>query len=302
VPNWGQVLQQIARENSVSPLAAIDKVRRQYLMKLSRHTGRNVIAYYSGWLNRDPRTAGLSIGDEDMNAFMTAVHGIDRDRGLDLVLHTPGGNLAATESIVNYLRDMFNSDIRAIVPQLAMSAGTMISCATQKIIMGKQSSLGPIDPQFNGISAPGVIDEFNKACEDANNNPSSIPMWQSIIGQYHPTFLGDCKHAIDWAGRMVSDWLQTGMLKDSGKTTEEIDQIVRLLSDHSATKSHSRHIRAEDCKKIGLVVEMMEDDDKLQDLVLTVHHSFMHTFSQTGAIKIVENQKGSAVVLNANPR
>ena len=42
---------------------------------------------------------------------------------------------------------MFGTDIRAIVPQLALSAGTMVALACKEIIMGKHSSLGPIDPQ-----------------------------------------------------------------------------------------------------------------------------------------------------------
>ena len=46
-------------------------------------------------------------------------------RGLDLILHTPGGDMAATESLVDYLRAMFGTDICAFVPQLAMSAGTI---------------------------------------------------------------------------------------------------------------------------------------------------------------------------------
>ncbi|WP_337461520.1 hypothetical protein [Jutongia sp.] len=77
---------------------------------------------------------------------MTCIHGMDCSKGLDLVLHTPGDSPAAAEAIVNYLRAKFGNDIRVIVPQLAMSAGTMIACSAKQIIMGKQSSLGPIDP------------------------------------------------------------------------------------------------------------------------------------------------------------
>ena len=40
----------------------------------------------------------------------------------------------------------------------------------------------------------------------------------------------------------------------------------------------------------------MEDDNDLQDLILTVHHSFMHTFSHSSATKIVENHLGIAYV------
>jgi hypothetical protein len=70
---------------------------------------------------------------------------------------------------------------------------------------------------------------------------------------------------------------------------------VKYLGDHDHTKSHARHIPVEEAEKL-LTVIRLEDDDHLQDLVLTVHHSFMHTFANSAAVKIVENQMGSALV------
>src|SRR5690606_26098596 len=117
---------------------------------------------YSGWLQR-PGIAGVEIDDNDKNAFMTVIHKLDRTKGLDLILHTPGGQVAATESLVDYLRKMFGNDVEVFVPQIAMSAGTMIACSSRLIHMGKQSNLGPIDPQFGGIAAGAVLDEFDRA-------------------------------------------------------------------------------------------------------------------------------------------
>ena len=107
------------------------------------HTGRNVISYYSGWLSKGSVSL-TDMNDEPKNGFMTTVHKLDRKRGLDLILHTPGGGIAATQSIVNYLHKMFGQDLRAIVPQIAMSAGTIIACCCKEIWMGAQSNLGPI--------------------------------------------------------------------------------------------------------------------------------------------------------------
>ena len=294
MPNWNDVLKEISKESSVGP---IDKIRRRYMKNLYGYTGRNVIAYYSGWLHRDPRIPNLGIGDEDKNSFMTSVHKLDRTKGLDLILHTPGGNIAATESLVNYLRSMFGNDIRAIVPQLAMSAGTMISCSCKEIIMGKQSDLGPIDPQVNGMSAPAVIAEFQQAIAEVTQNPACAPVWQAVIGKYHPTFLGDCGHAIKWSKEMVEEWLKTGMFNNDPNKNTIVTNIVNEISDHALTKSHSRHLSAETCSSVGLKITALESDPKLQDLVLTIHHAYMHTFSQTAANKIVENHKGAAIVL-----
>lgn len=295
MPNWNQVLKEIQGDAPGHPL---DNVRRKYLKRLSTYTGRPTIAYYSGWLGRTNGSAGISINDEDKNAFMTTVHGAAREKGLDLILHTPGGDLAATESIIHYLRSMFGTDIRVLVPQLAMSAGTMIACAAQSIVMGKQSNLGPIDPQIGGIPASGVIAEFESAVAEIQKNPAAIPLWQSIIGRYHPTFLGECKHAIDWGQRIATEWLKTGMFESlpDDEAVEKAEAIASALSDHGETKSHARHIHIEACEELGLKIERLEDDQKLQDLLLTVHHAFMHTFSGTAAVKIVENERGISLV------
>lgn len=120
------MLREVTKESTKGPLT-IDTVRRRYLKRLFQLTKRNVIAYYSGFLSK-PGIQLLDINDEDMNGFMMAVHKLDRSKGLDLILHTPGGSIATTETVVNYLHLMFNHDIRVIVPQVAMSAGTMIAC------------------------------------------------------------------------------------------------------------------------------------------------------------------------------
>lgn len=214
MPNWKSILDEISAYQEVPPGASpVDIVRRKYLAELAEYTGRNVIAYYSGWLSK-PAVNGIAICDDDKNGFMNAVHGLDRSLGLDLILHTPGGDIAATESLVHYLRKLFGTDIRAIVPQIAMSAGTMIACSCKVIIMGKQSNLGPIDPQLNGVPAQAVIDEFEEAIREVAINPAAIPIWQAIIGKYHPTFIGECKRAIVMSKDIVAEWLISGMYAD----------------------------------------------------------------------------------------
>ena len=147
MPNWNEILKEMQDCKRVD---ALDYVRRKYLRQVSEITGRNTIAYYSGFLQKSGSNQ-LSINDNDKNGFMAVIHKMDRSKGVDLILHTRGGDIAATESIVEYLKMMFGDNIRAIVPQIAMSAGTMIACSCNAIVMGKQSNLGPIDPQFNCI-------------------------------------------------------------------------------------------------------------------------------------------------------
>jgi ATP-dependent protease ClpP protease subunit len=296
MPDWTEILEEID-EIDKSGRFRYDTVRRKYLRDLSEQTGRNTIVYYSAWLQKpelNPLLLGIS--DDDKNGFMTTIHGLDRKKGLDLILHTPGGETAATESIVDYLRNIFDTDIRAIIPQIALSSGTMIACACKKIFMGKQSSLGPIDPQFRGIPAHGVIEEFKRAYEECKKDPRKIHIWQPIIANYSPAFIGECEKAIEWSEEMVRIWLSTGMFKEDPEANTKIQRIIEELTSHALTKSHARHLSTSRCKEFGLDVEMLEDNQEFQDAVLSVHHACIHTFAGTNAFKIIENQNGKAFV------
>jgi len=303
MPSWNQVLDEINNEKQGARFA-LDNVRRKYLKELSQYTGRATISYYSSWLTSNQNSPHTRIIDDDKNGLMASIHNLDRSNGLDLILHTPGGDIAAAESIVDYLRQMFGTDIRAIIPQISMSAGTMIACACRQIIMGKQSNLGPIDPQLGGVSAEGVISEFKKAIKECEANPHAIPMWGAIISKYHPTFIEDCEHAIEWSKEMVVEWLKTGMFSGNATAESVSTGIVNKLSSHGDTKAHNRHVPARACKDMGLKVVFMENMLKkedstgsFQDLVLTIHHTYMHTFGEVPSVaKIIENNLGIGMV------
>ena len=299
MPSWNEVLIEIQDSKRID---ALDFIRRKYLKKLHNITNRNIIAYYSGWLQK-PGISATEINDDDKNGFMNAIYGLDRDKGLDLILHTPGGNIAATESIVNYLHKMFEDNIRVIIPQLAMSAGTMIACASKEIVMGKESSIGPIDPQFGGVSTYAVIEEFKRAIEEIKKDPHTIPIWQIIISKYHPTFIGECEKAIAWASEMVNKWLTNVMLKNEKDADKKAEIITKELSDHNKNKNHSRHIDSIEAKKAGLNISPLENglkEDEFQDCTLTIHHAYMHTFSNSMAHKIIENHEGNAIVQHSS--
>jgi ATP-dependent protease ClpP protease subunit len=298
MPNWGQVLSEIeARDANLTNGAksAIDLVRRKYLKRLQKRTGRNVIAYYSGWLS-NPQAFGIDVNDEDKAAFMMAIHGLDKSKGLDLILHTPGGGIAAAESLVDYLRRMFGTDIRAIVPHLAMSAGTMIACACKSILMGKHSNLGPIDPQLGGLPAAAVKKEIERAILEIKNDPDRLHFWQFVLGKYSPTFVDQCEQAVQMAQEFVRDRQLDNMLAGQSDAADRAKRIVDGLSDVDDHKSHARHIHIEKCEALGLTIEKLEDDQELQEATLTVHHCYMHSLAVTGAAKIVENHNGAAFI------
>ena len=146
---------------------------------------------------------------------------------------------------------------------------------------------------MGGIACQAVLDEFKKALADVKANPSSASLWQVIIGKYHPTFLIACEQAIQWSKKMAAQWLKANMLK--GKPTI-VAKVLKAFADHSINKSHARHISKTQCQTAGLKIIDMEADHKLQDLILTTHHAFMHTFSNTSTVKIIENDTGIAFI------
>lgn len=303
MPNWRDILSEVKASGSTH-----DLIRRKYLKELHEKTGRNVIVYYSGWLQKADlaRKGGIDMGlnDSDKNGFMAVIHGLDRSKGLDLILHTPGGGIAATESLVEYLRSMFGTNIRAIVPQIAMSAGTMIALSCKEIIMGKHSSLGPIDPQIGGVAAHAIIEEFKKATDDILANRDLANLWHPILQQYSPTLIGECEKASSWSSEIVKEWLTTNMFNGETEAETKASNIISELGSHGVTKSHDRHYSLKRIKELGINVKELEELDRdkdLQDAVLSIHHVCIQTLAETQAFKIIENHQGIAFIQGASP-
>jgi ClpP class serine protease len=292
MPNWDHVLKEIAKEKDEPNQSAADKVRQKYLMQLFGKTGRNIICYYSGFLSK-PSVEGVEITDEDKNGFMLCVHKLQKSKGLDLFIHTPGGSGAATASLIHYLKQMFGNDIRAFVPQIAMSAGTIMACACKEIYMGKHSNIGPVDPQINGLPAYGVVSELETAFKEimADNNKQYI--WNPILSRYTPSFVQQCQWSIEASKKFVGEFLEANMFADLEESERRrlVGTITDQLSDLRANKGHDKHIHYEECEAMGLKVKRLEDED-IQDLVLTIHHCYMFALSNSGAFKMVENHLG----------
>jgi hypothetical protein len=273
------------------------------LVLLSNHTKRNTILYATKWTQPGVADASqISITAEDMQGFMEVIHGLDGAAGLDLILHSPGGSPDAAEAIVHYIRSKFDH-VRVLVPQAAMSAATMVACAADEIVMGKHSSLGPIDPQFI-VSSPGgttalpaqaILDQFEMAKDDCKDS-SLLGAWMPILTQYGPSLLIQCHNALELAEELASEWLARWMFRATPGGKNVAKGIARKLADHTRYKSHGRPIHRDVARKIGLKVLDLEVDQAVQDLVLSVFHASTHTFASTNAVKIIENQHGRAFV------
>lgn len=270
-------------------------------MKLHDHTGRDIILYASNWTKPISSRGAESINEEDMQGLMEAIHRLNLGK-LDLILHSPGGVAEVTESMVSYLRKKFDH-IRVIVPQAAMSAATMLACAANEIVMGKQSSLGPIDPQLGllheyGVQflpAQAIIDNFETAKKISSESPQQMGAFLPILGQYSPGLIEQCYEAQALSVELVSKWLRLYMFKDREDSAVEAKRVAERLANHSKFKSHTRHIDMDKARKLGLKVTPLEADQTLQDLVLSVFHATTIVFDRP-VIKIIENHLGSAFI------
>jgi len=296
VPTWGEILvllKQSAAARGGQP--DFDGIRRAFLGTLFQLTTRPCIIYYTDWLAGGSPESAITL--EDMQAMMEVCNGVPGPE-LDRILHTPGGSAEATASIVGYLRQKF-TDIRVFVPVAAMSAGTMWSFAGNKIVMGKHSQLGPIDPQLlvgdRYVPTRAIVEQFDRAKDEIEKNPATLAAWYPILQQYGPGLLAECEDAEALARRLAGEWLAGFMFAGDGDADKKAQAIADFFADYTTHRSHSLGISRLTAASKGLRVENLEDDQALQDAVLSVHHATMHTFAGP-AIKIVENHLGRAFV------
>lgn len=296
--SWSSLLnesqKQITTNNPNGGVVYLSAKKTEYIQRLSEKTGRNTILYFSAFMHK-PTNLNVEITDKDINAFMENVHGLDKGKGLDLILHSPGGNLAATEQIIYYLNSYFGNDIRAIVPQMAMSAASLISVSCKSILMGRQSCIGPFDPILNGVQCQAVLREFKKAIDDVEKHPASLGLWQTIISKLNPTFITLCEQA-----DKLSEELTEKILSNKGLGDEAKNIIKRVFGTNEHSKTHSRHIDRSMCREAGLVIDDLETDQSIQDLVLGIHHCCMILGEQSNIVKIVENNVGGRYQLHEN--
>jgi hypothetical protein len=283
---------------------AQDDVRREYLKKLSELTGRDTVLYASSFSSpKSPQIPGIvfTITPDDIQGFMSALHGL-KGESLDLILHSPGGSMEAADQIVQYLRRKYKH-IRAIIPQNAMSAATMIACACDSIVMGKHSALGPIDPQVSFPTATGtftspaqaILDEFEQAKVEIKTDPSTIPLWATKIQAYSHGFLQMCQTTLSLAKEKVGEWLKQYMFNGEDNAEQKAKKIAEWLGNAKEHKTHGRPIGIDQALGHGLKIETLEDDQDFQEAVLSVFHATVVTFQVTECVKMVENQNGRGV-------
>jgi ClpP class serine protease len=177
------------------------------------------------------------ISIEDSEQVLRAIRLTPADVPIDLILHTPGGLVLATEQIAHALI-RHQAKVTVFVPHYAMSGGTMLALASDEIVMDENAVLGPVDPQLGNFPAASIL----KVLED---KPISEIEDQTLI-------MADISRK---AIRQVQDFVRT-LLEDNIPEQKiapsRIDGVIQALTTGRIT--HDCPIMAEEAAELGLPV------------------------------------------------
>lgn len=138
--------------------AQLERARLAALHKLEKSRGSRVITM----IHRQEAISLLGIpisryiNIEDSEQVLRAIRMTPDDMPIDLVLHTPGGLVLASEQIAHALM-RHKAKVTVFVPHYAMSGGTMIALAADEIVMDCNAVLGPVDPQLGQYPAASIL-------------------------------------------------------------------------------------------------------------------------------------------------
>lgn len=160
-----------------------------------------------------------------------------KDKPVDLILHTPGGQLHASMQIARALKN-HNAKTRVFIPHYSMSGGTIIALAANEIIMDKDASLGPIDPQvgdfIRGIfPAPTWLHVAMKK----GNEAEDVTLAMSDVSE----------KALNFTRNVVNELLD-GKFVDKDKQKQVVEKLV------GGEMVHAQLISATDARALGLPV------------------------------------------------
>ncbi|MGH3023990.1 MAG: SDH family Clp fold serine proteinase [Gaiellaceae bacterium] len=93
---------------------------------------------------------------DDSEAVLRAIRQTPKESPIDLLLHTPGGLVLASEQIARALR-AHAGKVTVLVPHYAMSGGTLLALAADEILMDEAAVLGPVDPQLGDMPAASLV-------------------------------------------------------------------------------------------------------------------------------------------------
>jgi len=224
---------------------------------------------------------------------------------LDVLLHSPGGSPEAAANFIRVCRS-YSKRFRVIVPNAAMSAGTLIAMGSDEIIMSDTSKLGPIDPQMIFYQEKGVavmrsaksfidayVDLINQARNAILNNQPPAPFLH-LLDRQDPSWIIECIKARNATVNLAKELLKQNMLKD--KSEEEIAEIVQKFHEIGDKGTHGRSISADEARMFGLRITKEDKFGEFWNLIWEIYVR-AETYTRTkGLAKYLSSKNGGIEV------
>ncbi len=241
----------------------------QYIEKIEQTLNADVLTIFS------PMLYGLE------NIMKNAI-GLFQDRNTKIViiLNTIGGYVEVVERMVHIIRKRY-TEVYFLIPDRAMSAGTVFVMAGDQIYMSDSSCLGPIDPQVEKdgklVPALSYLNQYQRLYEKAENGQLNT-VELMLLNNLDPGELYQFEQARKLSHELLTNWLSEYKFKDwKDKTTgkpvtkrkkrERAEEIAEILSDNEKWRSHGRMITRDiltsKSEKLRLRIEKIEDTPDL---------------------------------------
>ena len=183
----------------------------------------------------------------------------------------------------------------------------MLCMSGDHIVLGRGAELGPIDPQMvlqqegrvTYAPAQAALDQFNAAHEEIVADPRRVAVWMPILRQLGPSFLQECRNAIDLSKSLVTSWLESYMFRDDAERTEKSRRVADWLGDHNNFMTHARRVGIEQLMEVEPSLSLSSSRDlgsEIEKAVMEIYWSVDATFDQTEAIKLIEHGRGAAYI------
>ena len=128
-------------------------------------------------------------------------------------------------------------------------------------------------------------------------HPVLAHAWAPVLQSFGPALLEEAKNAIAYGQRTVRDWLECYMFADHPEAGELAEEVADFFGSDSHA-NHARRIDREEAKRQQLNVVDLEDDQQLQEDVLSLYHLSTIAFDQSPALKFVFSSNGKMWVKN----
>lgn len=257
----------------------IREVARQRIEAIEAHLNVDAVFFYG------PIYPSLEKRFRDFIEDLVSDTKSKRDR-VAILLTSPGGSAETVEKLVDIVRFHYK-DVSFIIPDEAMSAGTIFALSGDRIYMDYTSSMGPIDPQVhNGkewVPALGYLDQVEKMIQkSANRTLTDAEL--VILQNLDLAMLSRYEQAKNLTITLLKTWLVQYKFKDwtthgtnpsklnqpvtALEKKERAEEIAKLLSDNKLWHSHGRKIGVGTLKAVlKLKIEDYSNDEKLRGLI-----------------------------------